>query len=129
LLGLDVDDLSYAAEERIRLETLDYVVAAFALHADESLLCLTQTGKAIIRDGGSLEVAKSPQSRGQALISPSRLEQGTRFIGAVAVKEQDKLIVLDAEGKLTVHSVEAVTGAGSVHAGGLVLSVGVISAM
>jgi DNA gyrase/topoisomerase IV subunit A len=128
LLGLDVDDLSYAAEERIRLDTLDYVVAAFALHTDESLLCMTQTGKAIIRDGTSLEVAKSPQARGQALISPSRLEQGTRFIGAVPVKETDKLIVLDADGKLTVHSVEAVSGAGSVHAGALILSVGVLPA-
>jgi len=126
LLGLDVDELSYAAEERIRLEALDYVVAAFALRADESLLCLTQTGKVVVRKGNDLEVSKSPQTRGQALISPARLEQGTRFIGAVAVKETDKLVVLDAEGKLNVHSVEAVTGAGSVRAGGLILSVGVV---
>ncbi len=128
LLGLEVDDLSFAAEERIRLETLDYVVAAFALQADESLLCLTQNGKVILREGGSLEVAKSPQSRGQALISPSRLEQGTRFIGAVAVREVDKLVVLEAEGRLTVHLVREVTGAGSVGSGALILSVGVIPA-
>jgi hypothetical protein len=128
LLGLDVDELSYAAEERIKLEALDYVVAAFALRPDESLLCLTQTGKVVVRKGSDLEVSKSPQTRGQALISPSRLEQGTRFIGAVAVKETDRLVVLDAEGKLNLHSVEAVTGAGSVRAGGLILSVGVVPA-
>jgi len=128
LLGLEVDDLSYAAEERIRLDTLDYVVASFALHPDESLLCLTQTGKVIIREGSSLEVSKSPQSRGQALISPSRLEQGTRFVGAVAVKETDKLVVLDAEGSLTLHLAGDVGGAGLVRTGALILSVGVVPA-
>ena len=128
LLGLEVDDLSYVAEERIRLDTLDYVVAAFALAPSESLLCLTQNGKVIVREGSSLEISKSPQSRGQALISPSRLEQGTRFIGAVAVREADKLVVLDAEGRLTLHSAGDVTGAGSVRAGALILSVGVVPA-
>jgi hypothetical protein len=128
LLGLEVDDLSYTAEERIRLDTLDYVVAAFALAPDESLLCLTQTGKVVARDGGSLEISKSPLSRGQALISPSRLEQGTRFIGALAVRDVDKLVVLDAEGRLTLHSAEDVIGAGSVRAGASILSVGVVPA-
>jgi DNA gyrase/topoisomerase IV subunit A len=128
LLGLDVDDLSYAAEERIRLDTLDYVVASFNLAPGESLLCLTQTGKAVIRDGSSLEVSKSTQARGQALISPSRLEQGTRFIGAVAIKEADKVVVLDADGKLTVYLAGDVAGAGSIHTGALILSIGVVPA-
>lgn len=128
LLALEVDDLSYAAEERIRLETLDYVVASFILRPAESLLCLTQTGKAVIRDGSSLEVSKSTQARGQALISPGRLEQGTRFIGAVVVKETDRVVALDAEGKLTVHLAGDVTGAGSIHPGALILSIGVVPA-
>ena len=50
LLGLDVDDLSYSAEERIRLTATDYVIASFVPHPDESLLFVTQTGKVIQRD-------------------------------------------------------------------------------
>ena len=126
LLGLDVDDLSYAAEERIRLEPQDYVVASFALRPDDLLLCLTQTGKVVQREASSLEVSKSPQARGQALISPSRLEQGTRFIGAVRVKETDKVVVLDAEGKLTLHLAGDVSGAGLIRTGAVILSIGVI---
>lgn len=128
LLALDVDDLSYAAEERIRLEAQDYVVASGVIRPDDLLLCLTQTGKVVQREGSSLEVSKSPLSRGQALISPSRLEQGTRFIGAVRVKATDKIVVLDAEGKLTLHLAGDVCGAGSIHAGALILSIGVVPA-
>ena len=38
LLGLDVDDLSYTVEGRIRLTATDYVVGSFLLRPDESLL-------------------------------------------------------------------------------------------
>ncbi len=129
LLGLDVDHLSYAAEDRIRLDATDYLVAAFGLHADESILCLTQNGKVIQRESGFLELSKSPLSRGQALIPPSRLDQGTRFIGAVAARETDQIVVLDGEGQLTVHLAGVVAGAGSIHAGALMLSIGVIPAV
>jgi DNA gyrase/topoisomerase IV subunit A len=126
LLGLDVDALTYSAEERLRLSATDYVVAAFTLRPDETLLCVTQNGKVIQREAGFLELAKSASSRGQALIPPSRLEQGTRFIGAAAVKELDKVVVFDAEGNLSVHLAGDVAGAGSVRTGAVILSIGVI---
>ena len=128
LLGLDVDSLPYSAEERIRLTASDYVIAAFIPRPEESMLFVTQTGKVIQRDSDSLELSKSALAKGQALISPARLEQGVRFIGATSVRNQDQIAVLDATGNLSVHLAEALTGAGSIEAGGLILSIGVIPA-
>ena len=127
-LALDVDDLPYSAEERLRLSATDYLVAACVLRPGQALFCLTQNGKVIQREAGSLETAKSGLARGQALIPPSRLEQGTRFIGAVGVKAADKIVALDAAGRLTVHLAGEAAGAGSIRTGALVLSMGVIPA-
>jgi DNA gyrase/topoisomerase IV subunit A len=128
LLGLDVDELSYSAEERIRLTATDFVVASFLLHSDETMLFFTQTGKVIQRESNSFELSKSPLAKGQPLISPARLEQGVRFIGAASLKENDRVAVLDATGSLTVHLVESIAGAGSIEADGLILSICVIPA-
>lgn len=128
LIGLDVDGLSYSAEERIRLTSSDYVVGSFMTHSNESMLFVTQTGKVIHRESDSLELSKSPLAKGQALISASRLEQGIRFIGAASVRDEDQIAVLDATGSLNVYLTEAITGAGSIAAGGLILSIGVIRA-
>jgi hypothetical protein len=126
LLGLDVDALSYSAEDRIRLTASDYVIASFLTHPEESMLFVTQTGKVIHRESQSLELSKSPLAKGQALIPPSRLEQGVRFVGAASVREEDYVAVLDATGRLKVYSAQALTGAGSIEAEGLILSLCVI---
>ncbi len=128
LLGLDVDTLPYSAEDRIKLPASDYVIASFVPHDDESLIFVTQTGKVIQRERDSLELSKSVLAKGQALISPARLEQGIRFIGAASVRDVDRIVVLDATGSLNVHVAEALTGAGSIEAAGLILSIGVIRA-
>jgi hypothetical protein len=131
LVGLDVDALSYSAEERIRIAATDYVIASFSPQPDESMLFVTQTGKVIHREGNSLELSKSALTKGQALISPTRLEQGVRFIGAASVRDEDRIAVLDAAGNINVYLAEAITGAGSIEAGGLTgeaVSIGVIRA-
>ena len=128
LIGLDVDDLSYATEERIRLSATDYVIASFMTQADESLLFLTQTGKVIYRESKSVELTKSSSAKGQTLIPPSRLEQGVRFMGAASVRDGDQVVVLDATGRLKIHEADSMTGAGSIEAAGLILSIGVIPA-
>lgn len=131
LLGLDVDELSYSAEERMRMTASDYVIASFITRPDESLLFVTQTGKVIHRESASFELSKSPSAKGQTLISPKRLEQGIRFIGAASVQDEDRVVVLDSEGNLMVHLAEAITGAGSIEAGGSTgeaVSIGVIPA-
>lgn len=128
LLGLDVDALSYAAEQRLRLETTDYVIASFVPGPDEWLLCLTQNGKVIRREPASLELAHSTAVHGQALISPSRLDQGTRFIGAAAIRDPDRIAVLDGSGRLSLHQAETISGAGSISVDGVVLALGVVPA-
>lgn len=120
--AFDVEKLSYATEERIKLTATDYVIGSFILPADMSLLCVTQTGKVIQRDSKSIEAS----AKGQALIPPSRLEQGVRFMGAMAVKDTDQIVILDAAGKINIHDIEALTGSGAVTSEGLILSVGLI---
>ncbi|HJS18210.1 MAG TPA: hypothetical protein VJ785_05655 [Anaerolineales bacterium] len=128
LLGLDVNELPYSAEERIKLSASDYVIASFVPHPEESMLFVTQTGKVIHREMESLELAKSPLAKGQALISPARLEQGVRFIGAASVRDADRIAVLDVNGTLKVHRADSIRGSGSIEAEGLIVSIGVIPA-
>jgi DNA gyrase/topoisomerase IV subunit A len=127
MMAFDVENLSYATEERIRLSATDYVVGSFIMPADTSLLCVTQTGKVIHRDNKNVETSKSSTSKGQPLIPPSRLEQGTRFMGAAAVKDSDQVAILDAAGRINIHNVAEMTGSGSVSTEGLILSIGPIS--
>jgi hypothetical protein len=82
----------------------------------------------IHREYESLELSKSPLAKGQALISPTKLEQGVRFIGAASVRDQDRVAALDSKGNLKIHIVESITGSGSIEADGLILSIGVIPA-
>jgi DNA gyrase/topoisomerase IV subunit A len=131
VIGFDVDELSYATEERIRLSATDYVIASFSISGGTNLLCVTQTGKVIQRESQSIELSKSSTAKGQALIPPSRLEQGVRFMGAAAVKDSDSVIVLDATGGLRLFEAGSMIGAGSIEADGLTgyaVSIGLIQA-
>jgi DNA gyrase/topoisomerase IV subunit A len=122
LLCLDIDPMSYAVEERFRLSATDHVIAAFIVHPDETLLVLTQTGKALQRTRNDLEPARSPQAKGQALIPEARLEQGVRAIGAAAMRDSDQVVILHADGKLTRHAAGQLAGAGAVPTGGQLLA-------
>ncbi len=128
VIAFDVDDLSYATDEHIKLSATDYVIASFTTAADTTLLCITQTGKAIHRESKSIESSKSSTAKGQALIPPARLEQGVRFMGAAAVRNNDQIVVLDAAGRLRILEAGSITGAGSIEADGLILSIGIIPA-
>ena len=88
------------------------------------MACVTQAGKVIVRGQNDIEISKSPLARGQALIPPSRLGQGVRFMGAAAARDADRIAVLDAEGWIRLHMAESLRGAGTVEARGLVLSIG-----
>ena len=128
VIALVVDDLSYAIEERIRLSATDYVIASFIARPESQLLCVTQTGKVIQRESKSIEASKSSTAKGQALIPPSRLGQGVRFMGAATVQDGDQVVVLDATGRLRSLEAESMTGTGSIEAEGLILSIGRIQA-
>lgn len=128
VLGLDVNDLSYSAEDRIKLTVSDYVIASLVPHPEESMLFVTQTGKVIQREYDNLDLSRSPLAKGQPLIPSSRLEQGIRFIGAASVRDTDRIVVLDSKGNLRIHRADALTGSGSMEADGVILSIGVLPA-
>src|SRR5688500_6430471 len=109
VIGLDVDELSYSTEDRIRMTASDYVIDSLLPRPEESMLFVTQTGKVIHRQSDSLDLSRSPLAKGQALIPPSRLDQGVRFVGAASVRDQDQIVVLDATGNLRVYLAEAIT--------------------
>jgi hypothetical protein len=129
LLGLDVDGLSYTVEERIKLPATDYVIASFLPRPGDALLFVTQMGKVVHRESGMLEQSKSSPSKGGALISANRLEQGIRFMGATAVQDGDQVAALDAQGRIKVYEAGTIKGSGSIGDGNLVLSIGVIPAL
>ncbi len=95
-----MDDLSYSAEERIRISATDYVIAAFTLQPEQTILCVTQNGKVIQREAGFVDAAKSAASRGQALIAfifYNRVEAAKIALsneGATVISLDDKDIVL-----------------------------------
>jgi hypothetical protein len=128
LLGLNVDDLSYTVEERLKLDPTDHVVVGFVARAEDELLCLTQSGKVIHKEAGFLESAKASSSRGQALIPSARVEQGVRFIGAAPLREMDRVAVLDAAGHLTLHAQSDLTAAGSIPAENPLVAFGIVHA-
>ena len=126
LLGLEVDNLSYTIEERIKLSASDYVIASFKAQPDEALIFVTQMGKVVHRESNMIEPTKSSSAKGGVLISANRLGQGVRFMGAAAVQEDDRVAVLDATGQINVYKAGAIIGSGSIGTGELVLSIGVI---
>ncbi len=49
-------------------------------------------------------------------------------MGAASVRDGDQVVVLDATGKLRIHEADSMTGAGSIEADGLILSIGILPA-
>jgi hypothetical protein len=128
LLGLDVDELSYSTEERIRIPASDYVIASFLNRSGEAMLFVTEAGKVVQREGNSLEVSKSPLAKGQALIPLARLEKGVRFVGAASARDEDRIVVLDAAGRIMIHLAGSIMGTGSIGTESLILSMCTIPA-
>jgi len=126
LVGLEIDDLSYTIEARISMSASDYVIASCLPRPDDALIFVTQTGKVLHRESSLIETTKSSSAKGQALISPNRLGQGVRFMGAAALQDADRVAVLDAGGQIKVYEARAMTGSGSIGSGELILSIGVI---
>lgn len=111
---LETRNLPSSIEEAIRLGLTDHVVAAFILPTGRSLLVMTQAGKAIQRAEESVETAGSFKTKGQALFSAQRREQGVRAVGAAAVSPTDWGIALHRSGKLTLHNIAGVLDAGAI---------------
>ena len=109
---VEVSSLPTAIEEVIRLGTTDHLVAAFVPQPAGFILLATQVGKLIHRTADSLETAASFKTKGQALLSPARREQGVRIVAALPAAEGDYAAALHLDGKLTLHAVKDLFGSG-----------------
>lgn len=111
---LAVDHLSPSIEEGLRLESGDYLVGAFIMPPGRDLIAMTQVGKAIHWTADRLETGRSFRSRGQALFSAARREQGVRVVGAGAVSEADWAVALHRNGRVSLHAARDILNAGAI---------------
>lgn len=122
LIQLNVSGLPHSIEEVLRLDSADHLVAALVPEAGRSILIATQIGKLIHRTLDSFETASSFKSRGIALYSKSRREQGTRVVGAALVTENDFGVALHSQGQVTLHPMQDLFGSGTIQVSGELLA-------
>jgi DNA gyrase/topoisomerase IV subunit A len=106
--------LSFAVEEAVRLNSTDHLVAAFPFRPEQSIVVMTQIGKAIHRTAEGLEVAEDLQRRGRALYAKARREKGIRVVGGAAVSAQDWGLALHQDGGITLHAMSAIFESGTI---------------
>lgn len=127
LACLEVKGLPFSIEEAIRLAVTDHLIAACILGTGRSLLAMTQTGKLIQREVEGLE-SVNLKTRGQALFSAARREQGTRLVGAGVAAEGDWAVALHNDGLLSLHPIAALVGRGTLPTEGELLAFSTFSA-
>ena len=113
LLCLDIKNISASVEEAIRLSSTDHLITAFTLGGRENLVLITQNGKVIHWTPDRLETAATLKTKGQALFSNQRREQGVRVIGANAVQPSDWVAALHEDGLISLTPVQELLTAGS----------------
>jgi DNA gyrase/topoisomerase IV subunit A len=118
---VEVKNLPPSVEEALRLESSDHLVEVFVPLPERDILAMTQVGKAIHWTAERLVVANTNRSKGLALYSNSRREQGVRVVGAGAVSPADWGVALHSSGEVSLHRVRDVLAAGAVEARGELL--------
>jgi hypothetical protein len=113
LLCLDAGRLPFSVEEAMRLGVTDHLVAALVAEPGKTILAMTQIGKLVAISDEDLDITPSLKSRGQALFSSQRRASGVRVTGVAAVGESDWAVALHADGQITLHSVGALLGRGT----------------
>ncbi len=108
-----VSELSFSAEEMLRLSTTDHIVSSFVVSGKPSIVTITQNGKAVVRDADWLEPSTTGKSRGQQIFSQSRRDAGVRVAGAAAVDANDWGAALLSDGRVTAFPMGAVLASGA----------------
>jgi DNA gyrase/topoisomerase IV subunit A len=114
LLGLEIKGLPFSIEEAMRLGHTDHLVSAFVAPQKKSILVMTQIGKVIHLTDESLEFSETLKMKGQPVFSAQRRHQGVRVVGAAAVREDEWGAALHQDGKITIHAIRDVLGAGKI---------------
>ena len=119
--------LSFAVVEAMRLNSTDHLVGAFPIQSEQSLLVMTQIGKAIHRTAESIEVAEALNRKGKMLYSTARREKGVRVVGGGTVGANDWGLALHQNGNLSLHTVSSLFESGTISVDGEILSFTVFS--
>jgi DNA gyrase/topoisomerase IV subunit A len=122
LQSLTAEMLSFAVEEAVRLNPTDHLVTALALQQDQSVVAMTQIGKAIHRTADGIPVADALKRKGKALYSKARREKGVRVVGGAAVRESDWGVVLHREGGISLHAMASIFKSGTIPIEGEILA-------
>ena len=125
--SITAEMLSFAVVEAMRLDATDHLVGAFAIQPKQSLLVMTQIGKAIHRTAESIENAEALNRKGKALYSSSRRAQGVRIVGGGSVQTDDWGLALHKNGTLTLHAVSSILESGTLSVDDEILSFTVFS--
>jgi DNA gyrase/topoisomerase IV subunit A len=100
VMSVTGDSLPAAADQAIRLDPDDSVVASFALTEGTSLVIVTQEGRAIRYPAGWLKPADKLGRKGQAIWSKAKRESGIQVTGALAAANDDWGVGLKGNGQL-----------------------------
>lgn len=119
--------LSFAVVEAMRLNSTDHLVGAFPIQPEQSLLAMTQIGKAIHRTAESIDVAEALNRKGKALYSTARREKGVRVVGGSTVDANDWALALHQNGTLSLHAVSSLIESGTISVDGEILAFTVFS--
>jgi hypothetical protein len=122
LLCLDVGRLPFSVEEVMRVGTTDHLASVLITEPGKTILAMTQIGKVVALNDEDLEVSQSLKSKGRAIFSGQRRASGVRVTGAAAVREMDWSVALHADGQITLHSVSALLGRGTLPVEGELLA-------
>jgi DNA gyrase/topoisomerase IV subunit A len=122
LQSVTAEMLSYAVEEAVHLNNTDHLVAAAVIKPDQSVVVMTQIGKAIHRNVESIEVAEALQRKGKALYSRSRREKGVRVVGGGAIDAEDWGLALHQDGAITLHAMQSLLQSGTIPVEGEILA-------
>jgi DNA gyrase/topoisomerase IV subunit A len=114
LQSVTAEMLSYAVEEAMRLNSTDHLVAALTIQPEQSIVVMTQIGKAIHRTSESIEVAEALQRKGKALYSKARREKGVRVVGGGVINTEDWGLTLQQDGAITIHAIPALLQSGTI---------------
>jgi DNA gyrase/topoisomerase IV subunit A len=125
--SLTAEMLSFAVEEAVRLNSTDHLVAAFPLQEEQSLLVMTQIGKAIHRTVESIPRAEALKRKGKALYSKSRREKGVRVVGGAGVTENEWGLALHQDGTISLHAITSLLESGTIPVNDEIISFTVFS--
>jgi len=114
LQSVTAEMLSYAVEAAVRLNSTDHLVATLTIRPNQSVVIMTQIGKAIHRTVESIEVAEALQRKGKALYSKARREKGVCVVGGGVIDAEDWGLALHQNGAITLHSMQALLQSGTI---------------